>query len=85
MPLPLLQEHNVVFLPEENQVPQENGVPKYTQGNLALAVTPSKWETKGTGLKWTCRWTVTGLTPVRPLVLTTADIVLPAQKAVLLS
>ncbi|CAE7411756.1 unnamed protein product [Symbiodinium sp. CCMP2592] len=81
----LKKEHNVVFLPEENQVPQENGVPKYTQGNLALAVTPSKWETKGTGLKWTCRWTVTGLTPVRPLVLTTADIVLPAQKALLLS
>ena len=55
------------------------------QGVAALCLPFQKWQKSMIQILWTVRWTVTGLTPVRPLVVTLTDMNIPAESALLLS
>ncbi|CAE7275539.1 unnamed protein product [Symbiodinium sp. CCMP2592] len=76
------KEHNISFKPEDLNVPDKNKIPQ-NSGSLGSADF-SKWNSDLTQVLWTVSWTVTGLSPVRPVVATIKDVTLPKTACVLL-
>ena len=83
----LQTSHQVCFVPNGSTVPPE-GEDKDDPGkegaliNRVAALIPKQhWVTHCTEVLWFTKWGSAGLTPVRPVVVTKADLVLPAGKA----
>ena len=75
----LIQEHNISFRVEDinSQLASQNDKSKVSQTLGALAIPNfKKWNSAFSQVIWTVSWTVTGLSPVRPLIVTTKDITL---------
>ena len=63
---------------------EEQGVPKLPMHHLAGAVKASCWNTPVSQVTWAVKWSQTsakGLTPVRPMVLTTVPLLIPPKSA----
>ena len=75
----LIQEHNISFMVEDinSQLASQNDKSKVSQTLGALAIPNfKKWNSAFSQVIWTVSWTVTGLSPVRPLIVTAKDITL---------
>ena len=76
-----LQEHNVGFVPEPagNQL-KDQKMTAVSQTVAALAPEAcTAWQSDFTVIAWTVTWSVTGLTPVRPIVAVIREIVVPKE------
>ena len=82
--------HPVCFVANGNTVQQEGGDQKDkedTEGqgpliNRVAALIPKQcWQTHCTEVLWYTKWNSAGLTPIRPVVVIKADLVVPAGKA----
>ena len=70
--------HDVCFLPMEPTAdPTGESIAQNTVGSL---VPRSSWSTPFTSIVWSTKWAINGLTPVRPLVMLTTQLVLPPNK-----
>ena len=75
-----MKDQTVSFKPEDGQ----QG-PTMTQNMGALAVPCHYWSgNKMTEVVWQTRWTVNGLTPVRPVVVWAIDYTLDSHKCLVL-
>ena len=54
-----------------------------TQNMGALTMPCSFWQTEMTKVLWQVRWTVNGLTPIRPVVVWAVDHALDSKKCLL--
>ena len=72
-----LQDQNIIFKPDELAGQASAGV---TQNMGALAMPCGYWNTKATQVLWQTKWTVNGLTPIRPVVVWNVDHVLDGKK-----
>ena len=76
----LTLKHNVFFVPDV--LAGKKDTEEMTQMSIGAAVPVTTWmEAKTVSLLWCVKWSVTGLSPVRPLVVTKAEIQLAPGRA----
>ena len=74
---------NVVFIPKGKEEDGEEGKSKL-QNRIGCMIPASAWNSHCTEISWSVRWAAMGMMPIRPVVVITKAIDLPAQKALLL-
>jgi hypothetical protein len=74
------KENQIVFVPDEGQVPKDTTKMSQTLG--ALLAEPRMWSGDLLGLAWCVKWSQTGLMPVRPVVLAMQSYEIAAKQAV---
>ena len=79
----MLQDHKVAFKPKPGQLGENasGSVASISQAMGGLAMPCHFWNTKVTAVVWMVRWTVNGLSPIRPVVVWLADPVLDGCRA----
>ena len=85
----LTVDHEVYFAPDSAVVEEEGGADaEDATGNLqqtvGALVPKDTWTSHCTAIQWAVKWTVNGLSPVRPLVMLTTDLTLMPGRSVLL-
>ena len=60
----------MTFHPDETEY---SNLPKMNQTNLGCSMAVGAWNSSVTSICWMCTWGLTGLSPVRPLVVFTKD------------
>lgn len=80
----LKQKYQVLFRSAEAPIKSEDASGKKTvpANHLAGCIKPSHWESSVTTMMWSVAWKVRGLTPVRPSVVLTQNVKIPAKSAV---
>ena len=81
----LTTKHIMVWRPASGATVTDKG--QYTtmdHKSAAASVPTSKWDGTYSGVVWQVKWMMQGLAPVRPFILTIADIQVPPQKALCL-
>ena len=76
-----VQDQQITFKPDELEGQSTTGI---TQNMGALTMPCGHWNTKMTQIVWQVRWTVNGLTPIRPVVVWTVEHTLDGKKCLLL-
>ena len=62
--------------------PVKDEITEVQHAHVASLILPEQWQTSMTSISWVMRWTAKGLTPVRPMVVTTRDIKIDAKTVV---
>lgn len=81
--LPCDQEQELSFETQDLAGQQAGG--GITQNMAGLTMPLAFWDTKFTKFMWQLKWTVNGLTPIRPVVVWNIDFSLDAQKCLVIS
>lgn len=79
-----VQDHAVCFKPEPGQAPRaasDSESVTVAQNCGALVMPLQFWESEISSIIWMVRWTVNGLTPIRPIVVWKVDITLSPGEA----
>ena len=76
-----VQDQQIAFKPDELEGQSSAGI---TQNMGALTMPCGHWNTKMTQIVWQARWTVNGLTPIRPVVVWNVDHTLDGKKCLLI-
>ena len=76
-----VQDQQIAFKPDELEGQSSAGI---TQNMGALTMPCGHWNTKMTQIVWQARWTVNGLTPIRPVVVWSVDYTLDGTKCLLI-
>ena len=76
----IFQDQVVVFKPDDLAGQATGGA---TQNMGALAMPCGYWNTKSTQVLWQTKWTVNGLSPIRPVVVWNVDHTLDGKTCLL--
>ena len=75
----------IYFRADDIQTKGEGETPRVPIHHLAGCMKASEWETSASKVIWAVKWSdlaAKGLTPVRPMVVTTRHLMIPPQSAI---